>query len=259
MKLTKIVIFLLLLGAGIAIGFFLGNQKEPESTVHVDPESSDPEKEELEAELEELRKELESVQATLAGTRDELKLLREVESEYAAKRAGLEETLARAKTDRQKAEEFRKVAQEAARRLQDGDETALGDPRIAEVIAEPHWIMLGDETSMKVRGPQGVVSFQGEDVIMIPSKNRVLIDKSREIAAGLRSRDSSDVATLDFRNRSEEERLVFWIDEQGSPQLAQSLDPGEAFRSDTFRGHQWVVTDLDGNRIQILEPIQQEL
>jgi len=110
---------------------------------------------------------------------------------------------------------------------------------------------------MEFKGPQGIVSFQGDDVIMVPDEGRVLVGRSEEIAGGLvsASDEFSQEATLHFRNESEDSRLVFWINGEGRPKLGGSVQPGEAFSIQTSMGHKWVITDLEGVRIGDLEPI----
>lgn len=108
---------------------------------------------------------------------------------------------------------------------------------------------------MQIKGPQGVVQFQGDDVIMLPDEGRVLIGRSEEIAADLKSVASEQDATLHFRNNSQQNRLIFWIDFDGKPKLGGSLRPGEAFSTKSYMGHQWVITDSDGEGIAALEPV----
>jgi VHL beta domain len=72
--------------------------------------------------------------------------------------------------------------------------------------------------------------------------------------ANLRSERSDTPAKINFVHYSGPRRDVYWLDYAGHGQNMITIKPGQQTTADTFLTHPWMITDADGNCIEIVLP-----
>jgi len=70
-----------------------------------------------------------------------------------------------------------------------------------------------------------------------------LLPRSCADERSMRSPDGSGPATIQFINRTDVSRKVYWLDASGVRHWIQSVLPGETATQTTSVGHTWVITD----------------
>ncbi|QLQ38939.1 hypothetical protein [Micromonospora robiginosa] len=75
----------------------------------------------------------------------------------------------------------------------------------------------------------------------------------------LRSRSGGPETFVDFVNARSAPVVVHWLDYGGQRQRYAVLQPGQAYRQQTFLGHPWVVTDERDQALVCFEPAPQTL
>ena len=70
----------------------------------------------------------------------------------------------------------------------------------------------------------------------------------------VRSRQATEHVSLEFRNATNVQVRVIWMDYSGVPRQRHSLDigPGQVRVASTYEGHPWTSYTLDGTRTQLL-------
>lgn len=72
---------------------------------------------------------------------------------------------------------------------------------------------------------------------------------------GVVSRDGGRAVSVEFVNRTDEYRVLLWIDFAGMPVEYAQLEAGQAFKVETSTTHPWMATDGPGNCIEKFMPV----
>lgn len=90
-------------------------------------------------------------------------------------------------------------------------------------------------------GRQKVKKIKYVPLVAIPGKEE----------SHTRSAESSDAVTIILDNQSKRDVQIFWLDQEGKRQNPRTLHAGDKDGIDTFAGHAWLITDMDGKAIRI--------
>jgi VHL beta domain len=83
--------------------------------------------------------------------------------------------------------------------------------------------------------------------------------RSCDSEASYASRPSKDATGMTFVNRSDEPVKIYWLSFQAERILYQYLPPGGRHTQQTFVGHNWLATTLDGKCIGIYKGAPQSI
>ncbi len=72
--------------------------------------------------------------------------------------------------------------------------------------------------------------------------------------ANLKSEASNQTTIILFKNNSDEDLQVYWINTQGQRQLYRNLKSGRTYQASSYMGHPWVVTKESGDCVFLLMP-----
>ena len=67
----------------------------------------------------------------------------------------------------------------------------------------------------------------------------------------LRSVDGK-VQTLEIRNKLANAVSLYWVSYEGALQKMASIEPNETLKQDTFKGHYWVIKDIQGQCLKVV-------
>jgi hypothetical protein len=79
-------------------------------------------------------------------------------------------------------------------------------------------------------------------------------DDSCAALRGKKSTNDGQPVGVTFVNRTDEYRVLDWIDFQGRPIQYAQIEPGQEFEVQTFIGHPWMASDGPGNCIEMFMP-----
>ena len=71
---------------------------------------------------------------------------------------------------------------------------------------------------------------------------------------GVVSKNGGKTVAVEFVNRTDEYRVLLWIDFDGTPVEYTQLEAGQAYQVETSSAHPWMVTDGPGNCIEKFMP-----
>ncbi len=71
---------------------------------------------------------------------------------------------------------------------------------------------------------------------------------------GVVSKNGGKTVAVEFVNRTDEYRVLLWIDFDGTPVEYTQLEAGQSFQVETSSAHPWMVTDGPGNCIEKFMP-----
>lgn len=74
----------------------------------------------------------------------------------------------------------------------------------------------------------------------------------------LRSQDGLIPAYVTFRNISSGTVYVYWLDYSGIPVFYKSMEPGTAYKQQTYLSHPWMILDARQSCLQIAMPKQHD-
>lgn len=103
-------------------------------------------------------------------------------------------------------------------------------------------MVLGGEGNDQLTGDAGNDSLQGDAIALDPTDYA--------------SDTGGSAATLSVTNSADGTIELHWIDAGGSLIEYQTIEPGETINQSTFVTHNWVLTDDDGNILELIEVTQ---
>ena len=91
-------------------------------------------------------------------------------------------------------------------------------------------------------------------ILALVAISTAAVAESCDLFGKIKSLNSKKPVTITFVNRTDQSRIVMWLDFEGAPKEYARLQPGEKTTIKTFVTHPWMFTDEPGNCHEIYQP-----